>query len=566
MGKMTYVSKKHPCFICGSMDQCSYGYNEKGSEIAFCYKGSGSHTHVMHCDVKETLVGADGRAWYKLKQASNGCHIYMLYDDHVKEDEAWKAERREEWLAERKKEGFKTPDVYNGVCPICGKPNKENGGRCFNSPKKAYCYTINPKKVADGVFIDSESRKWLMQGEKYYATEFLLDGEPPKAAPQPASAAAPEKLDLSQMKHAVDPSRVWNAEESLPEDWVPVMEREKLDKILRFVWSQLVLEDRDCDYLVNNQKWTYEEIIKFEAKSSPGSDATRSTFGNQAGFRNMKLQDIAKLCEEHFGPGCLKGVPGAYEGKFGWTFNIPSGILVPVKDYDGYWIAFRIRMNWMDTKENLEIHGNDVSFVKDGERYKLSYKGVSKEITDEDGTGTGVYESQKIDTMNRAGKYRFMTSRVDDEQGRNILKNGTKCPNIAGYIAYDDDDKGIMCIGEGEFKMHVTENRLKWTCLSLPGVSSHKLSLPYIERALADGLEMVVIAFDADKNENGQVYDALLGFVNNELWPYKEQGRLQIFLADWPESFGKGIDDCLVNGHFPKLYKLSSPLKAREWK
>ena len=62
------------------------------------------------------------------------------------------------------------------------------------------------------------------------------------------------------------------------------------------------------------------------------------------------------------------------------------------------------------------------------------------------------------------------------------------------------------------------------------------------------GYKKVIVAFDADRYRNEMVMRCMNGLISM----LKEEG-FHVFIADWNEANGKGLDDLLAAGYLPAI-------------
>ena len=64
------------------------------------------------------------------------------------------------------------------------------------------------------------------------------------------------------------------------------------------------------------------------------------------------------------------------------------------------------------------------------------------------------------------------------------------------------------------------------------------------------GTKRCIIAYDADRYHNS----AVMMFMNN-LAELLNSNNFDVFIADWNENDGKGLDDLLSAGKLPQIYQ-----------
>ena len=270
----------------------------------------------------------------------------------------------------------------------------------------------------------------------------------------------------------------------------------------------LQIENKDREYLLS-EGWDDEMIRKHRIVSLPPNDAERLE------GCNSKNPFRIRICEELIKRGCqLKYVPGfSINKKKKWTIIGKKGIIFPCYDIEGRITQLRLRPNYS---------------AKDLQWY-LENKGRP------------------------APKYTFLTS--DNENG------GAR--NNVGYSIYlpDEGFTKVCYLIEGEKKSIVVAEKRKTMAVCVQGVNSisplfeEEMDYDGIKRNLIQklkkrGVELFVIAYDADKYEKKEVLSAL-----NTLYERMENEGVRFAVADWNPHIAKGIDDLIMLGLNPS-YKL----------
>ena len=126
--------------------------------------------------------------------------------------------------------------------------------------------------------------------------------------------------------------------------------------------------------------------------------------------------------------------------------------------------------------------------------------------------------------------------------------SGNGSPSIGNpYHVSDAPQEGEeIVITEGPLKADVISSyQVDWKVVGISGVDSWKTVLPLIERIKP---KQVHLAFDQDWKTNPSVAGAMQDFIADLL------GRkIEVWIFDWPEDQGKGLDDALKNGITPLL-------------
>lgn len=386
----------------------------------------------------------------------------------------------------------------NNRCPICGKPDWCGWMDARNGGQLVFCHRTDSSSLTkgkDGVIGHD--------GNYYIFVGLSRSGSPvfEEANQRLAKQRLEEGLDVKNFDTSTIQKKVLT-----PVDIVePLSDHKKLSAVYNRLLDLLVLEEEDYLYLLS-EGWTDELIKKHKVKSFPVDDYTR--FKNQGCIhsKNPWRVSLGKTLSAEFDSLC--GIPGAYRNQKGnWTFAPAAGILFPLYDENGDIYRLRVR----------------VKNVKEG------------------------------------GKYRnFSSYRVDkkaEEQGflMNLFADGCRAGNHLGfYMNRAVDDMYLAYITEGEKKGILGNSILKNPFISVPGVNSfEKLTEGSQGNRPVDvlkkmGIQIFVIAFDADKNTNS----AVLSYEKKTIEMLKNEG-FQIGIAYWDMVQGKGIDDLLANGYRP---------------
>ena len=292
---------------------------------------------------------------------------------------------------------------------------------------------------------------------------------------------------------------------------------EKRDEIYREFLSMLVLEDYHKESL-KGDNWD-EKMIKdslFRSIPPTGKAISDVIKKRKSGtvlteyeeicinLKNKPRKQIAQSLFLKFGD--LEGVPGFYlnHSKFDntnfWDFSGKQGIIMPMFDLQGRIFGLRIRL------DNPPIKGG-------------KYKWFSS-------------------------YYEELISETDTEQVYdNTMKKGTSIPGRVSYL-FPDFMTPFLFVTEGEKKQRTVVSKKGIACANVPGVSSFSTMIEDIPTLKEMGIRYIIIGYDADKANNVMVLRAELNLIRELL----VEG-FQIFIAGWPESFGKGVDDVLLGGN-----------------
>lgn len=201
--------------------------------------------------------------------------------------------------------------------------------------------------------------------------------------------------------------------------------------------------------------------------------------------------------------------------------------------------------------KKLTGYGNDVlkyvpGFFINRSTGVLDYQcrdGIAILIRDVDGKAIGV-QIRQDDTSNKGLRYCWFTSSFAITRQKEY--DGGSTPGAAKDILIPDSPKNCVCITEGRFKSEVL-SAMGNISISLQGVSTWKgideILTPLIERY---GVKTVFLMFDSDAMGNNQVLNSLK---NLTLFLKEKFPDLKIAAAAWSMKYGKGIDDCILNGN-----------------
>lgn len=257
-----------------------------------------------------------------------------------------------------------------------------------------------------------------------------------------------------------------------------------LNEVYKKILNRCVLDEKHIRML-KKEKWSDELINKSGYFSTPDLFT-----------KNVILEDIKQSNLP------LVGVPGFFTKNGVWTYNMVSGMILPVYDIDKKIIRLQIRPDWNHWQIN--------SFRKRGEN------------------------PPKYINFSSDGK-----------------ENGTKSGSMAG-IHYNEPRFRTIIVTEGSKDAKITSEYLKRACVYLPGVDTYNafLNSDLFNELKKRGLENVIIAYDADIIYKPQVKRAMEGFYGK-----LEETNVNVYYAKWNINEGKGIGDMLLNGFKPKIYK-----------
>ena len=435
-------------------------------------------------------------------------------------------------------------------CPICGKPDyccwyhpadkvnitiwvckrDETKSNTYGNDAKKYMY-IGDSRTGNSEYMElAEYEEWKGKFEKRQSSNY--------------SRSKNQRTEFKKRESARTP-------ELIEEPEIEVKKPEELDRIYRFIQSQLVLEGLHEKYL-KRAKWEDWMIQKLHVVSFPEDDEIRKSYHSNVPYRNIRRAELADRILETFGADALLGVPGAFVKNGRWTFSGPSGILYPLYDMEGRLYRMKVRMDFRDRRYPM-----DTIFFDDGDTYTdekgkilfISMKGLyrmnngERVYVDIGMTGNG---------KKKSGKYRFLNSYFEDQnaldQGvrKNCYYKGCRSGNVISVYNDPSYDQTIWYEIEGEAKGAFVSMMRKAPVVTIPGVSSYMLAAKkeLIEQERKKGMQCHVIAFDADKKTNAQV----LRHEQQLVSALKEAGAEPIYLADWDMEQGKGLDDLIASG------------------
>ncbi len=257
-----------------------------------------------------------------------------------------------------------------------------------------------------------------------------------------------------------------------------------LNEVYEKILNRCVLDEKHIRML-KKEKWSNELIKKSGYFSTPDLST-----------KNVILEDIKQSNLP------LAGVPGFFTKNGTWTYNMVSGMILPVYDINKKIIRLQIRPDWNHWQIN--------SFRERGEK------------------------PPKYINFSSDGK-----------------ENGTKSGSMAG-IHYNEQRFRTVIVTEGSKDAKIASEYLKRACVYLPGVDTYNafLNSDLFNELKKRGLENVIIAYDADIIYKHQVKRAMEGFYEK-----LEEANVNVYYAKWKINEGKGIGDMLLNGFKPKIYK-----------
>lgn len=341
------------------------------------------------------------------------------------------------------------------------------------------------------------------------------------------------------------------------------LSNKELDARYRYFLSLLVLEDKHRQRLLEEWKSPVypsigEQLLgEYPIKSLPPIDKVRFSEGCQEKFHNPTRKFLVKKMCQKF--GTCRGIPGFFlrSGLYWdtrpeeerWTFLECEGILFPAYDAKGY--LYRLRLK--DDFPSFRIKEPDLFFGTEGE-FLHGY--------DEKGLHTWIYypkaENVKPHVVHGAGTTPKIQLKEDGCPAIGKPQNKYKafatrkgCFSGAAYSVYGMKFSKVVLFTEGEKKGMVASTVKNIPVVHVPGVGNWKIifnpdetGTSLWDKLVANGMEVAVICYDADKSEKKEVANAERNFLNH----IREDGRIKPYVGEWSGRFDKGLDDILLMG------------------
>jgi hypothetical protein len=425
-------------------------------------------------------------------------------------------------------------------CPICGKPDW-----CGFMPAEGFGeIVICQRAVSSDSVHGCDGRDYVCVGKSRSETYLFEEAE------EAAQKKKGRNADRSFKENRI-PVRYTVVDEVIP------LSNDALDKVYRYFLNLLVLDEKHREWL-RQEGWSDALMDKHLIKTMPIDDfkryrRPRGSYYSQSPWRKSVCRQMA----EKF--GTLRGVPGFFrktlpDGNTEWALSSRSGVIFPLYDIEGRIYSLRIRMDFEDAGRELRKDENgEFYFEQEGMKCYSCMKGVFH------------YENGKI-FHKTGGKYRPFTSYYEDEEAYkeglivNKLKDGSQAFHSFGWYSQPDDSMYCCYITEGEKKGILGNHILKAPFISLPGVNSFSTLLKkqngkrILDALLDRGIRCFIIAFDADKTLNEKVLVSEEKTIAMIKKVAEERGiQIQVGVANWDITLGKGIDDLLKGGHKPSF-------------
>lgn len=452
-------------------------------------------------------------------------------------------------------------------CPICGKTDWCRIIDYSSGEHAYYCHriesshgdTVMGQNGKDVFICTGDTSGGFTQYQELHQYQNYIDslkkddrGKGTHTWRKPKAAVSYGELPLIGTAHLASPAR--------------------LDEVYRAFLDLLILEDKhraklklEWDREVNGENIFDVILSAWPIRSVPPEDFIR--FSSKERLRNLSRKKIMEKLIEKVGEPV--GVPGFYQRDKdrAWTFYRLAGIAYPC--YNSHGQIVRIRINDDYPAVDGELDGASGQF-----RYQKNKETGWFFIPERDGKldyGSPVLCYAYGSPQNRIsltkkgypegkvnGKYKNFSSFIEEiaeadgkKVRRNKLLNGCQSGSSTSLYTKAGDDRSVVYVTEGEKKAIVANAILHSPVISLPGVSSYGKFFEKEEgydTRLCDemkghGMELSVLIFDADKNENEMVK-------NNEKKAVAQflQNNLPIAIGQWNENWGKGLDDILLEG------------------
>ncbi len=456
-------------------------------------------------------------------------------------------------------------------CKICGKPDYCNWVEFSSGDTLEYCHRVSGEKgdtvqgklgglfrckrvTQDGFYVWEPIEQYERNLKEFLQTNASTFKSGKGGHPKMAAVKHVEPLPIENVSPLAHPDR--------------------LNEVNRTFLSLLLLENRHA--LILREEWDkqpglFDRIIaRYPIRSIPPQDHVRISSGEP--YQNRLRKQIMKELIQKV--GIPEGVPYFYEGKNGeWTFDALSGICYPIYDSKGRIVRLRVADDHPKVEGKYQEKEGVYYYRKDemgtgwyfaplcGEQVDYSkrelvwsYKGDKKITLNQKG-----YPQGKV-----KGKYKnctsFIEKRVRDEKGEhivNLLNKGCQSGSHLSVYTKEGDDPAVVYATEGEKKALVANMLLNVPVISIPGVSSFgKLFMPeegekisLMDALRKKGMELTVLVYDADKNQNALVLKSEESAVKRFL----SEG-LKIAIGEWNPSWGKGLDDVLLTSVMPQIH------------
>ncbi len=348
-------------------------------------------------------------------------------------------------------------------------------------------------------------------------------------------------------------TKIVDEDESTPKE-----KPSRIDFVYREWLKRLPLVDNHIQHLTSIRKLSLEQITIREYRSFQDSKRDRYRI----------VRDMLPVTGEPV------GVPGfaLCQGKYGpyWTSLGRAGFLIPFRDtmnrIQGFQTRFdepaqvikrvgRIKVN-EPTFGNLNVISADTGEILwEGSRSDLPIELPEGAVSIVDGNtynwfSSFTYKSKGIISGTLMGDpvpyHCAVPSRYLSKWKR-------------GVSIKDVMDTSTIWLGEGALKGDISSDFTDQLHLQAPGVNSWRILL---EPTIRLKPKRVVLGFDADAQTKKGVQDNVLNCITEAIKVLRPHG-IELLIAIWPYSTGKGIDDLFNNGFKPQIISIPGYAKSK---
>lgn len=451
---------------------------------------------------------------------------------------------------------FSNDKGADGIIRVCGRVRQDmvNGtdGRVYKMlPSKSSEYTSYVDYEDDLIRKEQRRKEWCEQHGKRYVPKEGIDLSGTSMAP----AEAPWLLD---------------------ESVVQPLSHAQIDSVLR-PWLKYVLVLAPCHKDKLMLEWSANKAMadkifaRWMIRTLPPEDKVRAeaqTYYRENTGGPLRSQLIAKLLEicKEKGLDSPKGIPGFYQDDVTgeWKINSRAGIVYPVYDTEGRIYRLRIGVDTPNVKGIFNGQTGEYQFYRDS--WYFERDGKPKE---EKNLLVWRYGSRRnlialnakgLPSGKPDGKYVNFSSfkewkNYEKHTIVNKYLNGCRSGSQISVYRPQNARPGIVWITEGEKKAMVIATVMGVTVLCVPGVGSYEKLFESVEGGpsimevlTTEGVKMVVVAYDADKDANEKVAHAEEGLLKSLISHGFMAAR-----TNWNKAFGKGIDDSIIEGIMPQI-------------
>ena len=330
-----------------------------------------------------------------------------------------------------------------------------------------------------------------------------------------------------------------------------IADADRLNEVYRTFLSLLEVEEKHRQKLAKEWGEATEEMMsKWMIKSIPPVDYHRIR-SRERYVNILRKQIMQRLLLEVGEP---KFVPGFYQtGKGSWTFSGMSGIAYPIFDLSNRIIRIRVCDDYPDYDGKWEDRAGTFHHQWEEGIHKWTF--IDKESKDAIVLPAGISPSGKA--KNKYKNFSSYSERKNEETKmiENALKFGARAPARAGIYFSEGDSFEVVNATEGEKKSIVANRIMHRPTIALPGVGTWSVLFrpesdlggkSFFDILVEKGMKKLVVMYDADKNENERVMRAESDFIEN-----LKMRSVKVFVGEWNEVWGKGLDDILIQGVIP---------------